>query len=58
MYMPSGLLTHYLVYLVYTPGRHGITNTFILGFCDNFLIDFLVGSGKICAKVTSLQSDS
>ena len=25
---PSGLLTHYLVYMVYTPGRHGITITY------------------------------
>ena len=24
---PSGLSTHYLVYPVYTPGSHGITNT-------------------------------
>ena len=24
---PSGLLAQYLVYMVYTPGRHGITTT-------------------------------
>ena len=28
--MPLGLLTHYSVYLVYTLGRHGITNTCVL----------------------------
>ena len=27
---PSGVLTHYLVYPVYTPGRHGITNTYMM----------------------------
>ena len=25
---PSGLLAQYLVYMVYTPGRHGITTTY------------------------------
>ena len=24
---PSGVLTHYLVYMVYPPGGHGISNT-------------------------------
>ena len=34
---PSGLLTQYLVYMVYTPGRHGITTTYTILMYKSFL---------------------
>ena len=45
---PSGLLTQYLVYMVYTPGGHGITTTYTV--CYSLLL--------VCVQVRGVSEST